>query len=137
MPSRFTVDIPSGLRVAWNMLRHGESWRERCRTWVTDHRRRERFALTDDEDLLLDVLSENMDAVAKDARISLLKLGRFWTPQKIDAAKDRVLAAISDNRHGDSIEWDWLKAMPPDQWKAWLREIVEGDGREVSSVRAR
>jgi hypothetical protein len=122
---RFSVDVPGGLRVAWYLLRFGKAWREHCPTWVTDHERGERFALSDEESLLLDSLLENMHAVIDEARVPLMRSNKFWTPQRIAGAKDRVLAAIRDNRHGDATEWDSLRAMTSADWKTLLREITE------------
>ena len=107
------------------MLRYRGSQREHCLGWwVTDHQRGERFALNDDEKIMLDMLSESMDAAIAEARVPLLRSNKFWTPHRIDAAKDRLLTAISDNRHGDSIEWNFLRAMTAEDWRIWVRRII-------------
>lgn len=124
--SRFSIDIPGLARMVWCSLRYRGWRRERCLGWwVTDHQRGEEFVLSNDEKAMLDALSESMDAVIAEAKIPWLRSNRFWTPQRIDAAKDRVLAAISDNRHGDSIEWDFLRAMMPDDWRNWVGRIAD------------
>ncbi len=75
---------------------------------------------------MMDVLLENMSAGYTPAKASLLvsfvKLP-FWTPERIDLVRDRILAAISARRHGDSKEWDVLDAMEPEEWIDWLRSV--------------
>ena len=73
----------------------------------------------------MNVLAENMDAVADLRKVPFWKLHKFWPPRSIDIAKDTVLAAISDRRHGNTKEWDRLKAMTPDEWIDWLATIAE------------
>ena len=127
MTSRFSYEAPGFLRCAWYAV--FSDWRERWRAWITDHERGERFQLSEDEELMMTVLSENMDAVYDPRRvpflIRFLRVKEVWTPQRIDLAKDRVLTAISDRRHGNPEEWDRLKAMTPQEWIAWLGTIVE------------
>jgi hypothetical protein len=91
---------------------------------LTDHQLGERFQLTEDEDLMMDVLSESMEAVADLRKVSFWRLHKFWTLRTIDIAKDRVLAAISDRRHGNTKEWDRLKTMTPDEWSDWLGTVA-------------
>ncbi len=121
--SRFSYEAPGLLRFAWYAI--FRDWEERVRAWVTDHKRGERFQLSEDEELMMAVLADNMDAAADLANVSFWKLNRFWTPEKIDLVRDRVLAAISNQRHGDPKEWDRFKAMTPEEWIDWVRAIAE------------
>lgn len=123
-PSRFTYEAPGWVQVARNLI--WPDWRSRCRAWVTDHQRGERFQLSDADEAMMDVLLENMHAVADAARVPLWRSNRFWTPTKIDIARDRVLTAISERRHGNLIEWQRLEAMRPEDWMEWLRNIDSG-----------
>ena len=74
---------------------------------------------------MMNVLGENMDTIAREAKIGWWRLNRFWAVERIDLAKDRVLAAISDHRYGDSSEWNRFKAMEPDEWLNWLRDLTK------------
>jgi len=69
---------------------------------------------------MMNVLSENIDAVAELKKVHLWQLNRFWTPEKIIRARDQILTAISDRRHGDVAKWEQLQAMEPTQWINWL-----------------
>ena len=122
MTSRFSYEAPGLLRQAW--LSVFSDWRQRVLPWITDHERGERFQLSEDEELMMQVLGDNFDTVADLTKVPFWKLNKFWTPRRIDLAKDRVLAAISDRRHGDPKEWNRFKAMTPDEWTDWLRTIT-------------
>jgi hypothetical protein len=63
MTSRFSYEAPGSLRFAWYAL--FSDWREKIRAWVTDHERGERFQLTEDEELMMQALADNMDAFAR------------------------------------------------------------------------
>jgi hypothetical protein len=123
--SRFSVDVPGAFRIAWYRLRFGKAWREHCVTWVTDRLHNERFALSAEDNILLDVLLENMHPVIDEASVPLHRSNKYWTRGRIHAAKDRVLAAISDHRHGNSLDLQYLRAITPSEWKAWLLTIVD------------
>lgn len=125
MTSRFSYEAPGLLRSAWYAAFN--DWEEKIRPWVTDHERGECFQLTEDEELMMKALSENMDALADQQKVSFWKLHAFWTKRRIDLAKDAVLAAISDRHHGSTKEWDRLKAMTPDEWIDWLGIVGRTD----------
>lgn len=74
---------------------------------------------------MMTVLLENMHARTDEAKVKLRHLNQFWSPEKIDLARDHVLGAISKRRHGFPDEWDRLSAMEPEEWQSWLRGIAE------------
>jgi hypothetical protein len=110
--------------MAFHIVVHRSDWRSRLRAHITDHHSGERFQLAQDEELMLEVLWENMDRVFRQANISFWKANRFWTPARIDFARDHVLAAIIDRRHADPRAWNGLRAWRADDWCNWLRKLV-------------
>ena len=109
-------------------------WRETSRAWITDHERGEQFQLSEDEDEMMIVLTEYMDLAAgspsfKSSLSDWLAGSEVWTPVKIDEAKDHVLAAISNRRHGDETGWQSFADMTADEWIAWLRELAYKQSR--------
>jgi hypothetical protein len=111
--------------MIWYRIRYPSNWRGKLRGWISDHELRERFQLSEDEENLMFVLSENMLAASPTGGLQdLLPPEKTWKPDRIDAAKDHVLAAVSARRHGDAREWERLTAMRPDEWINWLREVA-------------
>ena len=125
MTSRFSFEVPGLLRSLW--IRAFADWRTKIQPWVTDHERGERFQLTEDEGVMMDVLAENILEVMPflSRNKYVYRENIFWKQQGIDVAKNRVLAAISNHHHGDPKEWDRFEAMTPEEWIDWLRAIAE------------
>jgi hypothetical protein len=98
--SRFSYYKPGWGLMIWYMMY--SDWNTKMHAWITDHECGERYQLSDDEEVMMNVLSENMDAVADVAKVCFWQLNKFWTPQRIVAARNHILSAISARRHGDA-----------------------------------
>ncbi len=119
--NRFSYDAPRLFRFFFYVIRYPSDWREKIRAWITDHERGEQFQLSEDEEVMMTALSKNMEVAAGSPEGGdsfksiffdwLAGSEQVWTPDKIDEAKDHVLAAISDRRRGDETEWQRLVAM--------------------------
>ena len=118
MTSRFSYEAPGLLRMAW--LSVFSDWEQTILPWITDHERGERFQLSEDEDLIMSVLCHTLlDVMPVWSRNKFWK--NFGKSRASMVARDRVLAAISNRRHGDPKEWDRFKAMTPEEWIDWVR----------------
>lgn len=128
-PARFDYEAPGLLRLAVCVLRRGDL-RECSRASIIDHGRGERYTLKDDEEMMLDALRENIFAICGNP------LDRLdWSPEKTAAARDDVLEAIAERRHGDPRRWEILAAWSGEEWLAWLRSLTPPGACRASSAR--
>lgn len=124
--SRFAYDAPGPVRMIWLMVINPTEWRKSLRAWITDQHTGETFQLSAEEDVMMGVLSKNMDEVTRLEGVPLSKLNAFWTPELIDTAKDELLAAISDRRRGDDTQWERFATLNAGEWIDWLQHIRRG-----------
>lgn len=115
---RFDYHAPSFFEVALCMLRRGMDAKECSRARVTDRLGGEQYLLTDDEELMMEVVAENICAIVRHPIDRL-----DWNKDKGFIARDHVLEAIAERRHGDSRKWSTLTAWSREEWLAWLRSL--------------
>ena len=121
--SRFTYDTPGILRRLWYLMQRDGL--EKIRAWVIDNERGERFQLSEQEEIMMTVLWENINTLCQLDRVPLLKSNEVWPATRIDQVRDAVLSAISDRRHGNPGVWNRFEKMQPQEWLDWLRERSE------------
>ncbi len=71
MTSRFSFEAPGLFRSLW--LAAFANWREAIQPWITDHERGERFQLTEEEGLMMDICSDALLEV-----MPVWSRNKFW-----------------------------------------------------------
>jgi hypothetical protein len=86
---------------------------------LIDHQTSNVLTLDDDEEALIDRLSEVIDA-ADAFNLPVNKV-------RIDYALDCVALSIKSRREGHSADWDRFNRMKPEEWIVWYRRLLSNE----------